>query len=88
MPTEIKPSKFLANSQHIFFDTHKELAEQVHEFIDLQKWERLANILGGLSENEKELLHYAFYDIYGFDYELKIRSIVGSYSKLRKLGLA
>ena len=87
MPTVVKPSNYLIDSSHEFLDEHVSLANKIHNFLTRNSWTALKEILSSITEHDKVKVHYAFYDQYGYDYELKIRSQLGSYADLRKHGL-
>ena len=82
-----KAVNFLAHSQRDVSIRHQNIAQRIKDLIDRQEWRLIAKELKYLSDADKELLHYAFFDLYGFDYELKIRKEIGSYSTLKEYGL-
>jgi hypothetical protein len=88
MNSKVKPAKYLVNSRHEFNVSDIETARKIFEYIKSKNWSALGDLLSALSSEERESIHYAFYDLYGYDYELKIRSLVGSYRKLREYRLA
>ena len=66
---------------------HLKVARLVQKCIECSSWDRLAYILKKLNQDDREALHYAFFDLYGFDYDLKIRRDLGNFENLKRFGL-
>ena len=83
----VKATKFLTQSMREFFESHMEIAKSIFDRISNRHWSQLAELMRPLRGSDKEMIHYAFFDLYGFDYELKIRREIGGYSGMKKYGL-
>ena len=84
----ITAAKFLKETKLSFSEHIIALSSAVHHGIRNTDWSELSTLLNRLSLEEREELHYAFFDQFGYDYELKIRRLVGNYQLLREYGLA
>ena len=82
----VKATKFLAQSKREFFESHIEISKSIFDRISNRHWPQLAELMRPLMGSDKEMIHYAFFDLYGFDYELKIRSEIGGFAGMKKYG--
>jgi hypothetical protein len=87
MQITVKAQNYLANSRHEFHPSQIATAKLIWREINRQNWKDLGQTLQAIDPDEKEQIHYAFFDLYGYDYELKIRSMLSSSSDLKKYGL-
>ena len=87
MMKTVKATKFLTQSKREFFESHIEIAKSIFDRISNRHWSQLAELMRPLRGSDKEMIHYAFFDLYGFDYELKIRSEIGGFAGMKKYGL-
>ena len=82
----VKATKFLTQSKRVFFEFHIEIAKSIFDPSSNRHWPQLAELMRPLRGSDKEMIHYAFFDLYGFDYGFKIRSEIGGFAGMKKYG--